>query len=79
MLYYLFSYLDEMNFPGAGVFEFISFRAAMALVLSLVISIIFGKRVIGMLQKKQMGETVRDLLDLQVKWQNKEHLLWEDF
>ncbi len=61
MLYYLFSYLDEMNFPGAGVFDFISFRAAMALVTSLIISILFGKRIIGLLQKLQIGETVRDL------------------
>lgn len=61
MLYYLFDYLDNINFPGAGLFDYISFRAAMALMLSLVISIIFGKRIIGMLQKQQIGETVRDL------------------
>jgi phospho-N-acetylmuramoyl-pentapeptide-transferase len=61
MLYYLFSYLDELNFPGAGLFGYISFRASMALIVSLIISIIFGKRIIGMLQKKQMGEIVRDL------------------
>ncbi|MFT5582071.1 MAG: phospho-N-acetylmuramoyl-pentapeptide-transferase [Psychromonas sp.] len=61
MLYYLFSYLDELNFPGAGLFGFISFRASMALILSLVISIIFGKKIIRLLQKQQIGETVRDL------------------
>ena len=62
MLYYLFAYLhDEMKFPGAGVFQYISFRAALALITSLIISLIFGKRIIGMLLKKQVGETVRDL------------------
>lgn len=61
MLYYLFNYLDQLNMPGAGLFQFISFRAAMALILSLVISIIFGKRFINMLSKQQIGETVRDL------------------
>ena len=61
MLYYLFQYLDEMNFPGAGLFDYISFRAAMALITSLIISMLFGKRLIGLLQKQQIGETVRDL------------------
>jgi phospho-N-acetylmuramoyl-pentapeptide-transferase len=61
MLYYLFDYLDSFNFPGAGVFQYISFRAAMALIASLVISIFFGKRLINLLRKQQIGETVRDL------------------
>ena len=61
MLYYLFNYLDKLNFPGAGLFDFISFRAALALITSLVISIIFGKRLINLLRRQQIGETVRDL------------------
>lgn len=61
MLYYLFQYLDEMNIPGAGLFDYISFRAAMALITSLIVSMLFGKRIIGLLQKQQIGETVRDL------------------
>ena len=62
MLYYLFTYLQEaFNFPGAGVFQYISFRAAMALILSLLISLIFGKRIISFLAKKQVGESIRDL------------------
>ncbi|MBM3453862.1 MAG: phospho-N-acetylmuramoyl-pentapeptide-transferase [Bacteroidetes bacterium] len=61
MLYYLFDYLDKMNFPGAGLFSFISFRAAMALITSLIVSIIFGKKIISTLRKQQIGETVRDL------------------
>jgi phospho-N-acetylmuramoyl-pentapeptide-transferase len=61
MLYYLFDYLDSLNLPGAGLFQFISFRAAMALIASLIISIFFGKRLINLLRKQQIGETVRDL------------------
>ncbi|MFN5415715.1 MAG: phospho-N-acetylmuramoyl-pentapeptide-transferase [Flavobacteriia bacterium] len=61
MLYYLFDYLDSMNFPGAGLFQFISFRASMALIASLIISIVFGKRLINLLRRQQIGETVRDL------------------
>lgn len=61
MLYYLFDYLESLNFPGAGLFQFISFRASMALILSLIISIIFGKRLINLLRRQQIGETVRDL------------------
>lgn len=61
MLTYLFNYLNEMNFPGAGLFEYISFRAAMAMITSLIISIVFGKKIIRILQKQQIGETVRDL------------------
>ena len=61
MLYYLFDFLDSLNFPGAGLFQYISFRAAMALISSLIVSIFFGKRIINTLRKQQIGETVRDL------------------
>lgn len=62
MLYYLFHYIEqEYALPGAGVFEFISFRAAMAIFLSLIISLVFGKRLIRLLQRKQASETVREL------------------
>lgn len=62
MLYYLFKYFDEaFNMPGAGVFNYISFRAAMAIITSLIISMFIGKRIIRMLQLKQVGEIVRDL------------------
>jgi phospho-N-acetylmuramoyl-pentapeptide-transferase len=62
MLYYLFQYLEsQFNFPGASVFQFITFRAALAFIFSLLFSTIFGKRIINYLQKQQVGETVRDL------------------
>ena len=62
MLYYLFTYLDEkFDLTGAGVFQYISFRAGMATLISLLITIIFGKSLIRMLQKKQVGESIRDL------------------
>lgn len=62
MLYYLFEYLDkQMNLPGAGMFQYISFRAAMAIILSLVITIVFGKTLINALRKLQVSETVRNL------------------
>lgn len=62
MLYYLFNYLDkELGLPGAGVFQYISFRAAAAVILSLLITIVFGGKLIAFLRKKQVGETVRDL------------------
>ena len=62
MLYYLFEYLEsQFSFPGASVFQFITFRAATAFILSLLISTIYGKRIIKFLQKQQVGETVRDL------------------
>ncbi|MBQ8045076.1 MAG: phospho-N-acetylmuramoyl-pentapeptide-transferase, partial [Bacteroidales bacterium] len=62
MLYYLFDWLDKaFDFPGAGVFQYISFRAAMAVITSLIITIVFGKPIIKYLRKKQIGETVRDL------------------
>lgn len=62
MLYYLFDYLNkEFDFPGAGMFQYISFRAAMAIILSLTITTIFGKRLINMLRNLQVAETVRNL------------------
>lgn len=62
MLYYLFAYLQKhFEFPGAGLFEYISFRAGMAIITSLVISMLFGKRLINYLKKKQVGESIRDL------------------
>lgn len=61
MLYYLFQYLDKIDFPGAGVFQYISFRAAMALIFSLIISLLFGKRIIEFIRRKQIGETIREL------------------
>jgi phospho-N-acetylmuramoyl-pentapeptide-transferase len=62
MLYYLFIWLhNEFDLPGAGVFQYISFRAAMALITSLFISMIIGKRLINFLRAKQVGESIRDL------------------
>ncbi len=61
MLYYLFQYLDKIDFPGAGVFQYISFRAALALMASLFITLVFGKRIINYIRKKQIGETIREL------------------
>jgi len=62
MLYYFFSYIDQQfDFPGAGVFQYISFRAGAAAVLSLLITITFGGKLIGYLQRKQVGEEIRDL------------------
>ncbi|UJH89684.1 phospho-N-acetylmuramoyl-pentapeptide-transferase [Antarcticibacterium sp. 1MA-6-2] len=62
MLYYLFNFLDQRyEIPGAGLFEFISFRSAMAIILSLLISTIYGKKIINFLLRKQVGESVRDL------------------
>lgn len=62
MLYYLFEFLDkQFNFPGAGVFQYISFRALGATVLSLFIAATYGKSIISLLRRKQMGESIRDL------------------
>ena len=62
MLYYLFEYLEQQyQFPGASLFQFLTFRAAFAVILSLLIAMVYGKRIILFLQKKQIGETVRDL------------------
>lgn len=62
MLYYLFQYLDKvMDVPGTGVFQYITFRSSLALLLSLLLSTIYGKRIIGFLSRQQVGETVREL------------------
>jgi phospho-N-acetylmuramoyl-pentapeptide-transferase len=62
MLYYLFEYLEKnYQLPGAGLFQFITFRAAMAVMLSLLLATVYGKRIINFLRNKQIGETVRDL------------------
>jgi len=62
MLYHLFEYLDKhMHFPGSGLFHYLSFRAALSILVSLTISMVFGKTLIRMLRKKQVGETIRDL------------------
>jgi len=61
MLYYFFEYLEQFDFPGAGMFQYVTFRSAMAALLALFISIFAGKFIIRWLQKKQIGETIRDL------------------
>ena len=61
MIYHLFEYLEQFDFPGAGMFQYLSFRAAFTVITSLVISMIFGKRIINILHRKQIGESVRDL------------------
>jgi phospho-N-acetylmuramoyl-pentapeptide-transferase len=62
MLYYLFQYLDKtLNVSGAGVFQYITFRSALAFLLSLLLSTVFGKRIINFLRNQQVGETVREL------------------
>ncbi len=62
MLYYLFEYLDKnLDVPGTGVFQYITFRSALAVMLSLLISTVFGKRIINFLRNQQVGETVREL------------------
>ncbi len=62
MLYYLFEYLDKtLNISGTGVFQYITFRSALAFMLSLLLSTIYGKRVVSFLRKQQIGETVREL------------------
>ena len=62
MLYYLFEYLEsEFNFPGAGLFQFLSFRAGMAILVALVVSIVWGNKIISSLKSLQIGESVRDL------------------
>jgi phospho-N-acetylmuramoyl-pentapeptide-transferase len=62
MLYYLFEYLDKtLNIPGTGVFQYITFRAGLAVIFSLLISMVFGKKIINFLRNQQVGETVREL------------------
>src|SRR6201990_1965845 len=63
MLYYIFDWFKEegIRFPGSYLFQFITFRVLLAMILSLLITTVFGKKLIRYLQKKQVGETVRDL------------------
>lgn len=61
MLYYLFDLLDQLDFPGAGMFKYISFRASFAIIFSLIITTIIGRKIIDKLQKLQVGEIVRNL------------------
>jgi len=62
MLYYLFQYLDRaFDFPGAGVFQYITFRSALAFIFSLGFATIYGKKIINFLRNQQVGETVREL------------------
>ena len=60
MLYYLFNYLQKLNFPGAGVFNYVTFRAAIAIIFALIISVWFGNHFINMLKRKRIVETQRD-------------------
>jgi phospho-N-acetylmuramoyl-pentapeptide-transferase len=62
MLYHFFDYIDKYyNLPGAGLFQYITFRAAFAIILSLVISLVYGGKIISSLKRLQVGETVREL------------------
>ena len=61
MFYHLFQYLDKLDVPGAGMFQYISFRSGMAFLFALITATVFGKRIIRFLQRKQIGETIRDL------------------
>ena len=61
MLFYLFDYLQGINFPGAGMFHYITFRSAMAVILALLIATVFGKKMINMLQRRQIGDDIRDI------------------
>ena len=61
MLYYFFKYVDKLDFPGAGIFQYITFRSACAIILSLILATVIGKKVIKILQKQQIGEDIRDL------------------
>jgi len=61
MIYHLFEYLEQFDFPGAGMFQYLSFRASFSIITSLVISMVVGKRIIKILHRKQIGESVRDL------------------
>lgn len=62
MLYHLFTFLDKVyDIPGAGMFQYISFRSGLAFITALLVALVFGKRIIEYLQKKQIGETIRDL------------------
>ncbi len=70
MLYYLFQFLEKYDFPGAGMFQYVTFRASMTALFSLIISIFVGKKIIDRLQKMQIGETIRNL-DLEGQYSKK--------
>ena len=70
MLYYLFQYLDKLDFPGAGMFQYVTMRTALSALVSLLFAIFVGKKIIRKLQKKQIGETIRDL-DLEGQYSKK--------
>ena len=70
MLYYLFEYLEKMNIPGAGVFHYITFRAGLSVIFALFTATVFGKMAIRLLQRRQIGELVRDL-SLEGQYQKK--------
>ena len=62
MLYYLFEFLEyRFNFPGSGLYQYISFRAAIAMITSLTFSLVFGQKIIAKLANLQIGESIRDL------------------
>lgn len=62
MIYHIAEYLDRtIDLPGAGMFNYISFRSAMAIVFSLLIGMVFGKHIIRLLQRRQIGEEIRNL------------------
>jgi phospho-N-acetylmuramoyl-pentapeptide-transferase len=68
MFYYLFRYLDQLDIPGAGAFNYLSTRSAAAVITSLIISMLIGRQIIKVLQRRQIGETIRDL-DLEGQYQ----------
>ena len=76
MFYYLFRFLENaFDIPGAGLFSYVSFRAAMTFITSVFISMIIGKDIIKYLQKKQIGESIRNL-GLEGQLSKKAHLQW---
>ena len=77
MLYHFFNYINkQIDFPGSGLFDFISFRAGMAVITS-IITLLFGAKLIEFLQKKQVGESIRDL-GLDGQMEKLELQLWEE-
>ena len=76
MLYYLFNYLDQLDFPGAGMFKYVSFRSGLALILSLFISTAIGRKIIDRLQYLQIGKRFV-IWDLRENIARRERLPWE--
>ena len=75
MLYHLFQYLEQFNIPGARLADYLTFRSGVALILSIFIATVIGRRIIDRLQKMQVGEIVRDL-DLEGQMKKTEHRPW---